>query len=62
MRGCSDTKKQSLNITFHNPNTTDMMVKEMIKISAEIAKNSVQQKLLHNQEIIKNSCEEGQAV
>lgn len=39
-----------------------MLVKEMIKISAEIAKNSVQQKLLHNQKIDQNSYEEGQAV
>lgn len=54
-------KSKSLNITFYNPNEKDELVKAMIKISAEIAMKSVQQRLIDNQELVENSCEERQA-
>ena len=53
---CSDTKKETLNISFHNPNTSEAFVREMVQISAELAKSSINQKLLHMEK------EEGQAI
>ena len=59
-RRCSDTKQETLNISFHNPNTTDVFVKEMIQVSAEIAKASITGRLLHSSDMTTNK--EGQAV
>lgn len=39
-------KQNKLNITFHNPNPIEDVVKELIKISAEIAKAKVSAEIM----------------
>lgn len=39
-------EKEKLNITFHNPNTGDELIKELIRISASMAHETVKKKLL----------------
>ena len=36
-------KNIKLNITFHNPNTTEETVAELVKIAAEVAKTKISQ-------------------
>lgn len=40
-------KTAKLDITFHNPNTMEDVVRELIKLSAEMAKAQIINKLLH---------------
>ncbi len=39
-----------LNITFHNPNNSDELINALIRISAEIAKETVTQKIAETDE------------
>ncbi len=39
-----------LNIVFHNPNAPEVFIKELIMVVAEVAKTTVEQKILHSQE------------
>lgn len=50
MGGVGTLKKTKLNITFHNPNTVEEVAKELIKISAEVAKAQISDTLLHSEE------------
>ena len=38
-------KKQKLNITFHNPNTSEETIAILIKLAAEVAKEKVRETL-----------------
>lgn len=40
-----------LNITFHNPNTVEEVAKELIRISAEVAKTQIREAVLHMEKL-----------
>ncbi len=39
--------EQTLDITFHNPYGVDKLIKELVRISAEIMSEITRQRLLH---------------
>lgn len=54
-------EKGKLHITFHNPNTVEEVAKELIKISAEIAKAQVSDTLIHMESVKQDKEQEGSA-
>ena len=41
-------KQPKLTITFHNPNTTEELVAELVKIAAEVAAEKVRQEIINS--------------
>lgn len=54
-------KTTKLNIIFHNPNTIDETVKQLIKISSELAKTQINNILLSNELNFSSDNQEEQA-
>ena len=49
-RRCWTLKQPKLQITFHNPNTTEELAKALIVLAAEAAKGKVTEAILHIEE------------
>ena len=41
-------KQPKLTITFHNPNTTEELVAELVKIAAEVAAEKVRKEIINS--------------
>ena len=55
-------KQPKLNITFHNPNTTEETVAALVKIAAEVATEKVRQEIIHSEEILEEPFEEEEGI
>ena len=51
-------KQPKLTITFHNPNTTEELAAELVKIAAEVAAEKVRQEILHSETVFEEPSEE----